>query len=54
MIAKLRACQAALADGVSRVRIVDGRDLESSSPLDLLPGTTITLGGAILRSGKDS
>jgi acetylglutamate kinase len=54
MIAKLRACQAALADGVSRVRIVDGRDLEGSSPLDLLPGTTITLGGAILRSGKDS
>jgi acetylglutamate kinase len=43
MIAKLSACRAALEAGVSSVRIVDGRHLESTRGLDEAPGTAIGL-----------
>jgi acetylglutamate kinase len=42
MIAKLSACKAAPADGVTSVRIVDGRGLGSDYGIDDAPGTTIT------------
>ena len=41
MIAKLDACRAALLQGVSRVRIVDGRELFSGAAINDAPGTTI-------------
>jgi acetylglutamate kinase len=41
MIAKLLACRDALSDGVSRVRIVDGRALDAAGDLGAAPGTTL-------------
>jgi acetylglutamate kinase len=41
MIAKLRACRTALADGVRSVRIIDGRSLTSARDLNQTPGTAI-------------
>jgi acetylglutamate kinase len=41
MVAKLRACQAALADGVARVRIVDGRALGRAREIGAATGTSI-------------
>ena len=41
MIAKLSACKTALADGVTSVRIVDGRGFGSRYGIDDAPGTTI-------------
>ena len=41
MIAKLRACRAALTGGARSVRIVDGRELGSAHGVDDAPGTTI-------------
>jgi acetylglutamate kinase len=43
MIAKLTACRAALLEGVSSVRIVDGRHLDHSHGIDDAPGTTLVL-----------
>ena len=43
MIAKLRACRTALAEGVSTVRIIDGRALDTTRGTDLAPGTTIVV-----------
>lgn len=43
MIAKLRACRTALAEGVSTVRIIDGRALDATRGTDLAPGTTIVV-----------
>lgn len=42
MIAKLSACRTALADGVTSVRIVDGRGFGARYGIDDAPGTTIT------------
>ena len=41
MIAKLTACRAALADGVSSVRIIDGRHLDYHHGVDDALGTTL-------------
>lgn len=41
MIAKLTACRAALADGVSSVRIIDGRQLDYHHGVDDALGTTL-------------
>ncbi len=43
MIAKLTACRAALLEGVSSIRIVDGRLLDRTHGIDEAPGTTVTL-----------
>ena len=42
MVAKLRACRAALEDGVPIVRLVDGRDFVAGVNPVTLPGTTLT------------
>ena len=49
MIAKLRACRAALQDGVNTIRIVDGRQLGSTHGVDDAPGTTIAVSVETLR-----
>jgi acetylglutamate kinase len=41
MIAKLSAARQALADGVSSVRLVDGRALAAGEPIEQVPGTTL-------------
>ena len=41
MVAKLTACRAALADGVSTVRIIDGRHLDHDHGVDDALGTTL-------------
>lgn len=43
MIAKLASCRAALLDGVSSVRIVDGRGLDAEQQIDQAPGTLLAL-----------
>jgi acetylglutamate kinase len=47
MVAKLKACRAALVDGVSSIRIIDGRHLDRDHTVDEAPGTTLfrMLGG---------
>jgi acetylglutamate kinase len=53
MVAKLTACRAALSGGVTRVRIVDGRNVDPAAGLDELPGTTIvaeTVKGSDIRN----
>lgn len=42
MVAKLRACRAALEDGVPSVRLVDGRGFGANVNPASLPGTTLT------------
>jgi acetylglutamate kinase len=42
MIAKLDACRAALAHGVSSVRVLDGHALFAGSAIGEAPGTTVT------------
>ena len=42
MVAKLTACAAALLEGVSSVRIVDGRAFGQTHGIDDAPGTTLT------------
>jgi acetylglutamate kinase len=42
MVAKLRACRAALEDGVPTVRLVDGREFFAGVDPMTLPGTTLT------------
>jgi acetylglutamate kinase len=51
MVAKLTACRTALANGVARVRIVDGRNIDPAAGLDGMPGTTIVTGTA---NGSDA
>jgi acetylglutamate kinase len=41
MVAKLEACRTALLEGVSSVRIVDGRALDGHRGVDEAPGTTL-------------
>ncbi len=41
MVAKLAACRTALLEGVSSVRIVDGRTLDGHRGVDEAPGTTL-------------
>ncbi len=43
MIAKLTACRAALLEGVSSVRIIDGRHLDQTHGIDDALGTTLVL-----------
>jgi hypothetical protein len=50
MVAKLAACRAALAAGVTSIRIVDGRRLDGDRGLDAAPGTTIVLTANSARS----
>jgi acetylglutamate kinase len=46
MVAKLAACRTALRDGVSSVRILDGRALDERRTLDEVPGTRLVLNAA--------
>jgi acetylglutamate kinase len=50
MIAKLSACREALRGGVRSVRIVDGRALDATRPLENAPGTTIVRGARETRT----
>lgn len=43
MVAKLSACRTALLEGVSSVRIVDGRGFDASHGVDEAPGTTLVI-----------
>jgi acetylglutamate kinase len=43
MVAKLAACRTALLEGVSSVRIVDGRTLDATHGVDEAPGTTLVV-----------
>lgn len=43
MIAKLTACRAALLEGVTSIRILDGRMFDAPHGIDDAPGTTLTL-----------
>ena len=43
MIAKLSACRTALLEGVSSVRIVDGRAFDASHGVDEAPGTSLVI-----------
>ena len=45
MVAKLSACRTALLEGVSSVRIVDGKGLDARHGVDDAPGTTLVLSG---------
>ena len=47
MIAKLSACRQALVDGVSSIRIIDGRALASGEALSQTPGTTLLVAAAV-------
>ena len=46
MVAKLAACRTALRDGVSSVRILNGRALDEACALDEVPGTRLVLNAA--------
>jgi acetylglutamate kinase len=46
MVAKLAACRTALRDGVSSVRILNGRALDEARTLDEVPGTRLVLNAA--------
>jgi acetylglutamate kinase len=51
MIAKLSACRAALLEGVSMIRIVDGRLFGPADGIEGAPGTTLSLQAAAAGSG---
>jgi acetylglutamate kinase len=51
MVAKLSACRTALLEGVSSVRIVDGRGLDSTNGVDEAPGTTLVISTATAGTG---
>jgi acetylglutamate kinase len=51
MIAKLSACRTALLNGVSSVRIVDGRGLDGSHGVTEAPGTSLTLATKAQQAG---
>ena len=50
MIAKLSACRTALLEGVSSVRIVDGKSLDAGHGVDEAAGTTLVLSGEAIRT----
>ena len=43
MVAKLEACRTALLEGVSSVRIIDGRGLDADHGVEEAPGTLLVL-----------
>lgn len=49
MVAKLSSCRTALLEGVTSVRIVDGRALDASHGVDEAPGTTLVLAGETVK-----
>jgi acetylglutamate kinase len=51
MVAKLDACRTALLEGVTSVRIVDGRSFDAQHGPDEAPGTTLVLTGESVASG---
>jgi len=51
MIAKLLSCRTAIAEGVTSVRIIDGRALDASGRLDSAPGTTLVDAAPAARPG---
>lgn len=51
MVAKLSACRTALLEGVTSVRIVDGKGLDAKYGVDDAPGTTLVLTGVGVRRG---
>ena len=51
MVAKLSACRTALAAGVSRIRIIDGRGLDGMHDVDAAPGTLLTMTAAVSSPG---
>ncbi len=51
MVAKLDACRTALLEGVTSVRIVDGRSFDSQHGPDEAPGTTLALSGESVAFG---
>jgi len=51
MVAKLAACRTALLEGVTSVRIVDGRGFDAQHGVDEAPGTTLVLTGEHVASG---
>ena len=42
MVAKLSACRTALVEGVTSIRLVDGRALDATHGVETAPGTTLT------------
>ena len=46
MVAKLSSCRTALQDGVTSIRLIDGRTLDATHGVDGAPGTTLTDGQA--------
>lgn len=42
MVAKLTSCRTALLAGVSSIRLIDGRELDSTHGVETAPGTTLT------------
>lgn len=51
MLAKLSACRTALLEGVSSVRIVDGRAFDANHGVDEAPGTTLVVSVASAHVG---
>jgi acetylglutamate kinase len=51
MVAKLSACRTALLEGVSSVRIVDGRAFDANHGVDEAPGTTLVVSVASAHVG---
>ncbi len=51
MVAKLSACRTALLEGVSSVRIVDGRGLDGTHGVDEAPGTTLVISNQPEKAG---
>jgi acetylglutamate kinase len=51
MIAKLSACRAALLEGVSSVRIIDGREFDGTHGVDEAPGSHLVLQPAASAAG---
>ena len=53
MVAKLSACRTALLEGVSSVRIVDGRAFDANHGPDEAPGTTLVASSAVRPSSSE-
>jgi len=53
MVAKLSACRTALLEGVSSVRIVDGRSFDAHHGADEAPGTTLVASTELRRSNVE-
>jgi acetylglutamate kinase len=54
MVAKLSACRTALLEGVSSVRIVDGRGLDATHGVDEVPGTTLVVSNETANAAAQS